>query len=90
MIATSCTCGFRRLDDEELTDHLLAAFGPDDSVGTDGHVHHEVARLACSCGFSASSGQDLDSHFLAMFTPTGAVGRDGVKHEPDGRGGPPS
>jgi hypothetical protein len=81
MTATRCTCGFQRLDDEEVTDHLLAAFEPDDSTGSDGDVHQELAGLACSCGFAAASGQELNSHFLAVFIPAGSVGRDGVKHE---------
>ena len=82
MTATSCSCGFQRLDDEEITDHLLAAFALDDSTGSDGHIHQETARLACACGFTATTTPDLDRHFLAMFTPGGSVGRDGVKHEP--------
>ena len=82
MTATRCTCGFQRLDDEEVSDHLLAAFEPDDSTGSDGDVHQELAGLACSCGFAAASGQELNSHFLAVFTPAGSVGRDGVQHEP--------
>jgi hypothetical protein len=82
MTATRCTCGFQRLDDEEVTDHLLAAFAPDDSCGSDGQVHQELAGLGCSCGFAAASARELDSHFLAVFTPAGSVGRDGARHEP--------
>jgi hypothetical protein len=82
MTATRCSCGFQRLNDEEVTNHLLAAFEPSDSTGNDGHVHQELARLACSCGFTATTGQELNSHFLAVFTPAGSVGRDGVQHEP--------
>ena len=82
MTATRCTCGFQRLDDEELSDHLLAAFEPNDSTGNDGQVHQELAGLGCSCGFTPTAGQELDSHFLAAFTPAGSVGRDGAKHEP--------
>ncbi len=82
MTATRCICGFQRLDDEEVTDHLLAAFAPDDSVGIDSNVHQELARLACSCGYTATTAPEMDSHFLAVFAPTGSVGRDGVKHEP--------
>jgi len=81
MSAMRCTCGFTRLDDEEVTDHLLAAFAPADSTGSDGHLHEELAGLACSCGFAATSGQELDSHFLAVFTPAGSLDRGGVKHE---------
>jgi hypothetical protein len=82
MTATRCTCGFQRLDDEEVTDHLLAAFAPGDSTGSDGLVHQELAAKACSCGFAATPEQGLDSHFLAMFTPAASVARDGVAHEP--------
>jgi hypothetical protein len=82
MTAASCTCGFQRLNDEEVTDHLLAAFEPSDSTGNDGQVHQELAKLACSCGFTATTTQELDSHFLEVFTPAGSVGRDGAKHEP--------
>jgi len=82
MTATRCSCGFQRLDDEEVTDHLLAAFEPGDSTGNDGQVHLELAGRSCSCGFTPTTGQELDSHFLAAFTPTGSAGRDGVKHEP--------
>jgi hypothetical protein len=81
MTATSCSCGFHRLDDEEVTDHLLAAFTPDDSHGSDGRIHQELSRLACACGFTATSATELDSHFLAVFIPDGAVGRDGLTHE---------
>ena len=82
MTATRCTCGFQRLDDEEVTDHLLAAFEPGDSTGNDGQVHQELAGLGCSCGFAAASAQELDSHLLGVFTPAGSVGRDGLRHEP--------
>jgi hypothetical protein len=82
MTATRCTCGFQRLDDEEVTDHLLAAFEPDDSTGNDGDIHQELAGLACSCGFVAASSRELDSHLLGVFTPAGSFGRDGVQHEP--------
>jgi hypothetical protein len=81
MTATSCICGFQRLNDEEVADHLLAAFEPGDSTGNDGQVHQELARLACSCGFTAATVQELDSHFVEVFTPAGSVGRDGAKHE---------
>jgi hypothetical protein len=82
MTPTRCSCGFQRLDDEEVTDHLLATFEPGDSTGNDGRVHQELAGLGCSCGFTPTAGQELDSHFLAVFTPAGSVGRDGVQHEP--------
>jgi len=80
MLATRCACGFERLEDEEVNDHLLAVFEPDDSIGTDGHVHHERDLRVCSCGFSSVSGEKLDAHFLAVFTPVNFVGNDGKKH----------
>ena len=82
MLATRCACGFGRLADEEVSDHLLAIFDPPDSTGADGLVHLELARLACSCGFQAASPAELDRHFLAAFTPVGSVGHDGRRHEP--------
>jgi hypothetical protein len=82
MLATRCACGFRRLADEGVSDHLLAIFEPPDSTGTDGLVHLELAPLACSCGFQAASPDELDRHFLAAFTPAGSVARDGRTHEP--------
>jgi hypothetical protein len=82
MLATPCACGFERLEDGQLMDHLLAVFEPDDSTGADGLVHLEMAKLACSCGYQAASSDELDSHFLEVFTPTDQIGRDGRKHEP--------
>ena len=84
MLATRCTCGFQRLDDEEVTDHLLAVFEPADSVGSDGQIHQEGTALACVCGFAAPSAKELDAHFLAVFTPANHVAADGQKHEPLG------
>jgi hypothetical protein len=81
MLATRCSCGFERLEDEEVSDHLLAVFEPDDSIGTDGLVHQEEALRHCSCGFSAATGGELDAHFLAVFTRPDAIGLDGNKHE---------
>ena len=43
MLATRCSCGFVRLDDEEVTDHLLAAFETQDATGNDGQAHQELA-----------------------------------------------
>ena len=81
MLATRCCCGFERLDDEEVSDHLLAAFEPPNGIGTDGRVHQEEALRRCSCGFSAVTGSELDAHFIAVFTPVGAIGHDGKRHE---------
>jgi hypothetical protein len=82
MWATRCACGFERLEDEEVSDHLLAAFEPDDAIGTDGQVHQEDANRVCSCGFSAVTGDQLDAHFLAESMPADSVDGDGVRHGP--------
>jgi hypothetical protein len=82
MLAIRCACGFERLQDEQLVDHLLVIFESEDSTGTDGIIHLEMAGRACSCGFQAASGVDLDRHFLEVFTPAGQAGPDGRKHEP--------
>jgi hypothetical protein len=79
--ATRCSCGFERLDDEEVSDHLLAVFEPDGSIGTDGRVHQEGALRTCSCGLSVPTGGQLDAHFIAVFTPADRIGRDGKRHE---------
>jgi hypothetical protein len=81
MLATRCACGFERLPDEEVIDHLLAVFEPQDTTGNDGRPHQEMALRACSCGFQAASGDELDMHFLAVFTAADAVGTDGNRHE---------
>jgi hypothetical protein len=80
MLATRCACGFERLADEEVSDHLLAVFEPVDSIGTDGQVHQEMELRICSCGFSAASGEELDAHFLAVFAPANSVGNDDKEH----------
>jgi hypothetical protein len=82
LLATRCACGFERLEDEEVIDHLLAVFEPEDTTGTDGLVHMEMAHLVCSCGFQTVHGDDLDYHFLVVFTPSDQVGSDGRRHEP--------
>jgi hypothetical protein len=83
MTNARCSCGFRESGDERLTDHLLEAFVPPHSIGTDGLIHEEVAEeLACSCGFRPAIADELDQHFLAAFTPPYSVGQDGKKHEP--------
>jgi hypothetical protein len=78
--ATRCSCGFERLEDEEVSDHLLAVFVPEDGAGPDGQVHEERELRACSCGFPAASGAELDAHFLAEFMPGDGVGRGGARH----------
>jgi hypothetical protein len=81
MLATRCACGFECLADEEVIDHLLAVFEPEDAAGNDGRSHEEMAFNACSCGFQAASGDELDIHFLLVFTPADLVGDDGEQHE---------
>ena len=78
---TRCTCGFTELADENLTDHLLHVFTPEDSRGDGGLVHDEAATLACRCGYAARTATDLDGHFLEAFTPADGIGRDGQNHE---------
>jgi hypothetical protein len=84
MSATRCSCGFERLDDEEVIDHLLALFGPADHQGGDGQQHEEWQDRSCSCGFTAVLADELDEHFLKLCTPADAVAHDGRKHEPVG------
>ena len=81
MLATRCACGFERLDDEEVIDHLLAVFEPEEGLGTDGQVHQEEQLRGCACGFSAVTSDELDAHFLAKFTPADAIGPDGKRHQ---------
>jgi len=82
MIAATCECGFRELDDEEITDHLHLVFEPDDIKGNDGQAHEERGRLTCACGLTAITSEELDTHFLKVFTPDDATGRDGRRHQP--------
>jgi hypothetical protein len=80
-MAQGCSCGFARLDDEEVIDHLLALFTPADSRGSDGQVHMEGrGALACFCGVTPTKAAEMDQHFLEMFTPTDSIGRDGKQH----------
>jgi hypothetical protein len=84
MVAARCSCGFAELADEEMTDHLLSVFEPDDLKGNDGQVHEERGCLACACGLSAITTEELDAHFLKTFIPADVIGRDGQRHEPVG------
>jgi anti-sigma regulatory factor (Ser/Thr protein kinase) len=86
MTAASCVCGFTELADEEMTDHLLRVFEPDDHVGHDGQAHEEREPLTCICGLMATTPDDLDAHLLQVFTPDDAKDRDGQLHEPAGDG----
>jgi hypothetical protein len=80
MTAASCSCGFTELADEELNDHLLHVFEPEDRIGNDGLAHEERERLTCACGFTTSTPGDIDEHFLKVFTPDDAIGGDGHRH----------
>jgi serine/threonine-protein kinase RsbW len=82
MTAARCTCGFTELADEELNDHLLHVFEPDDRIGNDGLAHEERDRLTCACGLTATTPDDLNSHFMKVFTPRDTIGNDGHRHEP--------
>jgi hypothetical protein len=81
VIAAQCACGFTKLADEEIIDHLELLFEPDDLKGNDGQAHEETGSLTCSCGLAAVTTEELDRHFLSLFTPADAVGRDGKRHE---------
>jgi hypothetical protein len=82
MTAARCACGFTELEDEELIDHLLHVFEPDDRMGNDGLAHEEREPLACACGLSVVAPEELDYHFLKVFTPSDGIGSDGRRHEP--------
>ena len=86
MTATSCACGFTELADEQMIDHLLGVFEPDDHIGHDGLLHEERDPLTCACGLTASAPDSLDAHLLQAFTPDDATDRDGQHHEPTGDG----
>jgi hypothetical protein len=91
-----CSCGYVPAGEDDLTDHLVAMFVPDDDTGLDGQLHAEAARDAparagtpagtpaggwrCLCGFSSDNRAGLDAHLLAAFTPPAAIGRDGRRH----------
>jgi hypothetical protein len=94
MIAARCTCGFTELADEELTDHLLLVFEPEDHIGNDGLAHEERERLTCACGLTAITSEEFDAHILKVFTPSDAIASDGERHQlvaDDGHSnGPPS
>jgi hypothetical protein len=81
MPAAHCACGFTELADEQLTDHLLHIFEPEDRVGNDGLAHEERERLTCACGLTAVTPQELDAHFIKVFAPDDAIGSDGRLHK---------
>jgi hypothetical protein len=81
MTAASCLCGFTELADEQMIDHLLHAFEPDDRIGNDGRTHEEREPLTCACGLTATTPEDLDGHLLQVFTPDDAKDRHGQRHE---------
>jgi hypothetical protein len=81
MITARCACGFTELADEEIGDHLLLVFEPEDHVGSDGLPHEERDHLTCACGFSAITSEEFDRHILKVFAPDDAIGTDGRRHE---------
>jgi hypothetical protein len=81
MTTARCTCGFTELADEQMIDHLLQVFEPDDHIGNDGLAHEERQPLTCACGLTASTPGALDAHMLQAFTPDDAKDRDGQLHE---------
>jgi hypothetical protein len=81
MIAARFACGFTELADEEMPDHLLLVFEPDDHTGNDGLAHEEREHLTRSCGFTAITSEEFDAHVLKVFTPGDTVGSDGHRHE---------
>jgi hypothetical protein len=87
MIAARCTCGFTELEDEELIDHLLLVFEPEDHVGNDGLAHEERLHLTCACGFGAITSEEFDAHILKVFAPDDVIGSDGRRHELAGEDG---
>lgn len=80
MTTGSCSCGFKELADESITDHLQYIFELDDNRGIDGLIHAETSQFTCSCGLTAAMAAALDEHFLAVFTRPDRIGRDGRKH----------
>jgi hypothetical protein len=82
MISARCTCGFTELEDEELIDHFLLVFEPEDHIGNDGLAHEEREHLTCACRFIAITSEEFDAHILKAFTPDDALGSDGHRHEP--------
>ena len=81
MTGARCACGFAELADEELIDHLLGVFEPDDHIGHDGLVHEERDRLTCACGFTGTTPDEFDAHVLKAFAPGDGIGRDGRRHQ---------
>jgi hypothetical protein len=81
MISACCTCGFTELADEEMTDHLLLVFEPQDHIGNDGLAHEECEHLTCACCYTAITSEKFDTHMLKVFRPDDAIGSDGQRHE---------
>jgi hypothetical protein len=80
-----CACGFAIDHAEELADHPHQAFARDDDIGTDGHVHRELADAGqaqhlCACGFATSDATEFDDHFLIVFVTADSIGTDGARH----------
>lgn len=89
--ARQCACGYAGAGADDLLDHLLEVFTPDDDRAPDGVIHAEAAAagggggkrscsFVCLCGAEASGIREMDSHFLAAFVPPGGIAADGRQH----------
>jgi hypothetical protein len=82
-----CSCGFAIDLADEFGDHMHQVFARDDDIGTDGHIHYELAdaatiKLACACGFATAGATEFDDHLLIVFITPDGIGNDGGKHVP--------
>ncbi len=82
-----CAYGFAINQAEEFGDHMHHAFARDDDIGTDGHVHRELAdsdqaQHVCACGFATSDTAEFDDHMLMVFITADGIGTDGERHVP--------
>jgi hypothetical protein len=51
MTCPQCSCGYVPNDADDLGDHLLEMFIPEDAIGADGCVHDEIAfDRVCAVG----------------------------------------
>ena len=87
MSAFHCSCGFAIDQADELADHLHQAFARDDDIGTDGHVHRELAgpnsaEHVYACGYAASDTTEFDDHLLIAFITPDGIGTDDARHVP--------
>jgi hypothetical protein len=81
-----CSCGFAIDHADEFGDHMHQVFARDDDIGTDGHVHRELADTGstghvCACGFVGERAE-FDDHLFIVFIAPDGVGNDGERHVP--------